>query len=67
MAKYFGCSADDRDVQRVGVTAVVHQPNNTISDVRYDTKGYRDASGKVTAASCSDSAALRTVEAAAAK
>jgi len=39
-------------------------PNKTISDMQHNTKCYRDASGKVTAASCSGDAAKWTFKAA---
>ncbi len=42
-------------------------PNKTISDMQHNTKCYRDASGKVTAASCSGDAAKWTFKAAPAK
>jgi hypothetical protein len=42
-------------------------PNKTISDMQYNTKCYRDASGKVTAASCSGDVAKWDFKAAATK
>ena len=42
-------------------------PNKTISDMQHNTRCYRDASGKVTAASCSGDAAKWTFKAAPAK